>query len=150
MTFLMANRGERESSDSTFYLSRWNFRDSRTCVVLFARGKHRSKNTSLENDIILSRETQPIIQRYVFIAQRARTAAALREIPERGTVVSLSRSRINRQIFILLLVGVQLPLHWIRISSVVLVQTIQTLLFIPSFSRISVAICINKTNTRLQ
>jgi len=111
MTFLMANRGERESSDSTFYLSRWNFRDSRTCVVLFARGKHRSKNTSLENDIILSRETQPIIQRYVFIAQRARTAAALREIPERGTVVSLSRSRINRQIFILLLVGVQLPLH---------------------------------------
>lgn len=56
------------------------FGGSRTCVVLFARGKHRSKNTSLENDIILSRETQPIIQQHVFVARRARTAAALQGI----------------------------------------------------------------------
>lgn len=117
---------ESENSRIVPFICHWNFWDSRTCVVLFAWGKHRSKNTSLENDIILSRETQPIIQRHVFVARRARTAAALRGILERGTVVSPSRSHVNRQIFIMLLVGVQLPLHWIRIPFVVLAQTMNS------------------------
>lgn len=71
------------------------------CVVLFAQGKHRSKNMSLENDIIPSRETQPIIQQSVFARARARTAAALRGIPKRGIAVSPSRqvSHVNRANF---------------------------------------------------
>lgn len=117
------NRGERDSWGMVSFICRWNFRGPRTCIVLYARGKHRSKNTSLENDIILSRETQPIIQQRVFVARRARTAAALQGILKRGTVVSPSRSRVNRQIFIPLLVGVQLPLHWIQISSPVFART---------------------------
>jgi len=117
---------ESENRGIVPFICRWNFRGSRTFIVLFARGKHRSKNTSLENDIILSRDTQPIIQRRVFVVRRARTAAAFQGIPERGIVVSPSRSHVNRQIFILLLVGVQLPLHWIQISSVVLAQTMNS------------------------
>jgi len=117
---------ESENRQVVPFICRWNFRGSRTCVVLFAWEKHRSKNTSLENDIILSRETQPIIQRHVFVVRRARTAAALRGILERGTVVSPSRSHVNRQIFIVLLVGMQLPLHWIRIPFVVLAQTMNS------------------------
>lgn len=92
--FPRQNRGERESSDSAFYLSlELSGEGSRACVVLFARGRHRSKNTSLVNDIILSRETQPIIQRHVFVARLARTGSRASGYHRRNCRVAITFPR---------------------------------------------------------
>lgn len=117
---------ESENRRIVPFICRRNFRSSRTCIVLFAR-----RETSIQEHITGKRH-YPVERNATnnstacFCCATRKNCSRASGNLERGTVVSPSRSRVNRQIFILLLVGMQLPWHWIQIPSVVLVRTMNS------------------------
>lgn len=118
------NRRKWESSNQAFYLP-WKLSKLLETFVLFCCTRKTSIQEHITgNDIIPSRETQPIIQRSVFIVYTQELRPRFGEFRSE-TVVSPSRFRINRKIFIVLLVGARLPLYWIQMLSHTLVRTMK-------------------------